>query len=89
MKKIIAVFATAIISVLCSAEHRYQNTDKIVYYLEGEQVYHTNASSVKQHSHLCGTEHKADGKIYMQLEGGCKKNHMSKCAVCKMLDAIK
>ena len=89
MKKIIAVFATAVISVLCSAEHRYQNTDKIVYYLEGEQVYHTNANSVKQHSHLCGTEYKAGSKIYMQLEGGCRKNNMRKCTVCKMLDAIK
>ena len=89
MKKIITVFVTAVISVLCSAEHRYQNTDKIVYYLEGEQVYHTNVNSVKQHSKLCKTEHEAGSKIYMQLEGGCRKNNMHKCAVCKMLDAIK
>lgn len=86
MKKSVITFAVIVIaSLVASAEYKASNSSKVVYHVEGENAYHTSAESAKAHAIIMASD---SAKIYMQLESGCKKSHMHKCAMCEIAEGL-
>lgn len=80
MKKIIAVIAVIAVSIVATANKTYQNSGRVVYYMDGENVYHTSATAARSHAMVFD---RTTAKVKMQLESGCKL-HRHLCPVCEL-----
>ena len=80
MKKLASIIAVLVLSSVANANKNYQNSSRMVYYMDGENVYHTSATAARSHAMVFD---RTTAKVKMQLESGCKL-HRHLCPVCEL-----
>lgn len=85
MKRVISIAALVIVAAFATANKNYQNSGKIVYRLSEDHYYHLTADNARKHAIHVRTD-RANAKVLMQLESGCKSAHLHLCPVCEMFN---
>lgn len=80
MKKYLFIAVLAVTNVATANKTTDTAANNVVYFVEGENEYHTSALN----AHI----HGGNGQMMMQRESGCKQSGMHKCLLCKGAELI-